>query len=326
MADDQLRIGIIGCGGISRAHVGGYSKAGGAVIAAVADVSEAARGKAAADTGATAYADWRELMDSEDLDAVSVCTPPSSHREIALGCIDAGLAVLCEKPLADTLEAAREVAQAAEASEKPFMVAFKFRFHPGVERAKQLIDSGELGTPVLLRTMAAGYVDMSDRWFSRRAIAGGGVALDNGVHLLDTARYVAGEITDVSARVATIGQEMEVENTAAFLFSLERGGFGTATISWVSALMGDWLGEVHGTGGSISWDWGRMAHTPAGGERSETEYAPGECDMFAREVSHFLECVRTGERPRATAADGLRAQELIDAAYRSAAELIAVRL
>jgi len=90
--------------------------------------------------------------------------------------------------------------------------------------------------------------------------------------------------------------------------------------------MGDWLGEVHGTGGSISWDWGRMAHTPAGGERSETEYAPGECDMFAREVSHFLECVRTGERPRATAADGLRAQELIDAAYRSAAELIAVRL
>jgi len=325
MSDQALKIGIIGCGGISRAHAGGYKSAEGAEIVAVSDVRPGAAEAMAGDQGAAFYDDWRKMISCEKLDAVSICTPPSSHREIALGCVEAGLAVLCEKPLADSVPAAAEIEQAARSSGKPFMVGFKFRFHPGVERAKELLEAGELGEVVLMRTMAAGFTDMSDRWFSKRAIAGGGVALDNGVHLLDTVRFVAGDIADISARASTIAQEMEVENTAAFLFSLERGGYGTAMLSWISATMGDWLGELHGTKGSVFWDWASFEHRPKDGERACVEYSPEECNMFEREVAHFLDCVRTGATPRATAEDGLRVQQVIEAAYRSADDEIVVR-
>jgi len=325
MADEQLRIGIIGCGGISRAHASAYKKAAGCRVVAVSDVRPGAAEAMAGDLGAECYDDWERMISSEELDGVSICTPPSSHREIALGCIGAELAVLCEKPLADSVVAAAEIEEAARSSKKPFMVGFKFRFHPGVERARELLRSGELGEPVLFRTMAAGFVDMSDRWFSKRKIAGGGVALDNGVHLLDTVRFVAGEIADISARATTIAQEMEVENTAAFLFSLEGGGFGTTTLSWVSAGMGEWLGELHCTGGSVFWGWSNFVHRPKDGEAVAVDYSPEEGDMFGREVAHFVECVRSGATPRATAEDGLRVQEIIEAAYRSAEEEVAIR-
>src|SRR5688572_33265451 len=126
---DKFRIGIVGCGGIAREHVRAYQAIAGVEIAQVFDVVDVAARLLAKAAGARVAGLVEEMAASASVDAVSICTPPAMHPQNAAPFLAAGIAVLCEKPLAATLDAAGALAEQVRRSDSPFMVAFCHRFH-----------------------------------------------------------------------------------------------------------------------------------------------------------------------------------------------------
>ena len=318
MNSGDLRVGVIGAGGISAAHLRGY-RANGATIAAVADV-DLARARARADEyGGAAYADYREMLEREHLDAVSICAPPNVHRDAALAAIARGLPVLCEKPLARTVEEGREMVAAAELAGTIFQTAFCHRFHGPIIGLKQLIDEGALGEPVAFRNRFGGHPRGIERsWFVQPEISGGGVLLDNGVHSVDLFRHLCGEVASATARTRTVLPGLRVEDTVALLLVATGGAIGTIELSY-AAPVSDNVVIVYGTAGQgvVDYDAGELRYRREV-DTAWTREPAAPPDRFQREIEHFLRCVRTGERPRVDGRDGLRALEVIAEAYRSA--------
>ena len=143
-------------------------------------------------------------MDS--LDAVSLCTVPSTHHGIAIDLLKAGVNVLCEKPLAISVTQAEEMSRTAKERNRLLFTAFKFRFHDEVRRAKELIDAGSLGQILNFRLMFGGYIDMAGQWYSQKALSGGGIIMDNGPHAADLMHFLFGDVKSVTAQV---GQHAE---------------------------------------------------------------------------------------------------------------------
>ncbi len=146
-----------------------------------------------------AFTDAESMADAVELDAVLVCTPPSTHREICCALMERGIHVLCEKPLAISSADAEVMIAAAEARGLHFMMASKFRYVADAQKAKELIADGTIGEVVLFENVFTGRVDMSTRWNSNPEIAGGGVLIDNGTHSVDVARFCLGELAEVQA-------------------------------------------------------------------------------------------------------------------------------
>ena len=137
------------------------------------------------------------MLATVELDAVVVCTPPDSHPTIVLEAIAAGKAVLCEKPLAITVGAARAMVAAAASVGVLFAMATKFRFVDDVIEARGLVESGVVGEIIQLENTFASRVEMSTRWNADPTVSGGGVLIDNGTHSVDIARAFLGPIREV---------------------------------------------------------------------------------------------------------------------------------
>lgn len=316
----KLRIGIIGCGGISAAHIGAYGKLPEEVaIVAFCDAVRESAAMRAAGTDAAVYSDWAEMLQRERLDAISVCTPPSTHREIVVAALEQGLPVLCEKPLAGGIEDARAMVAVAERTGKLLMPAFCHRFHPPVLALKELLASGALGTPFLFRNMFGGKANMESNHRAVKALAGGGVLVDNSSHAMDMFRYLVGEVYNVSARAATVAQKMETEDLGAILFEGPARCMGTV-ISTYSIPVFDNNVEVFGSEGTaVIQYWGADLRYQKAGEKEWTVISgAGKPDRFAAEIAHFVRCVRGEEQPITTPRDGLRVQEVMGAVYRAA--------
>ncbi|MGZ4803560.1 MAG: Gfo/Idh/MocA family protein, partial [Acidimicrobiia bacterium] len=223
----ELRIGLIGAGGIAQSYVGVFDAIEGARITAVADVRSRAANTIAEAVRGTAFPSHRALLEEANVDAVLVCTPPSTHPEIALQAIERGLHVLCEKPIAIEVQNATRMVAAAEAAGVVFTMAAKFRFVADVIRARQIVDSGILGELIVLENSFVSRVDMSRRWNSDPAIAGGGVLIDNGTHSVDIVRYFLGPVAEVMAVEANRTQQLPVEDTASMLLRTNDGVLAT---------------------------------------------------------------------------------------------------
>jgi predicted dehydrogenase len=313
-----VRVAIIGAGNIARTHLLAY-QANAATVVAFADVDLARARLLADEAGANAYADYREMLGAETVDAVSICTPPSSHRDAALHVLSRGLPVLCEKPLARSVDEGREIAEAARRAGVPFQIGLCHRFHSTVLRLKDLIDSGALGTPVSFRNRFATRIDnIQQSWFVDREIAGGGVILDNGVHSIDLFRFLCGEVTSVVARQSITIAGLKVEDTAALALTSERGIVGTIELSWATPGSDNAI-TVYGSEGQATVDYNaREIRFQLAGQNDWTREGESAPNRFTREISHFLECVRTGGQPSPGLGDGLRALEVIAQAYVSA--------
>ena len=199
MTTRRLRAGIVGCGGIARAHVAGYIAAGNVDVTAVYDISsEAATTLAEAIGPGAAVATTIEGVLSREVDLVSVCTPPGAHLESCLPFVEERVAVLCEKPLERDAERAIRLANAVHTANALFMTAFCHRFHPPVIELKRLIDSGVLGEPLFLRSIFSGLMELSGDHRSRPELSGGGSLIDLSSHSVDLFRHLIGEPTEVT--------------------------------------------------------------------------------------------------------------------------------
>jgi len=318
----ELRVGIVGCGGIARAHVRAYQKVGCIRIVAVYDVLSGAAQRLAKETGARVAASPAEMARQDTLDAVSICSPPAAHYENCRPFLAAGVPVLCEKPLEVNLPRACRLAAAVRRSGTPFMVAFCHRFHPAIIELRKLIVRGVLGRPILFRNIFGGYLALKGNHRADPHLSGGGCLIDHCSHSVDLFRFLVGEPACVQAITGNVLQNVPIEDFGMMHLETARGGFGEITSSYSFKVCRNWV-EWYGTKGTALvsyWNEGEpdLRYRVAGGAWKVVDCSRHP-DRFTAEIAHFLSCVRNRRRPAITVADGLAANRIVAAAYESVA-------
>jgi perosamine synthetase len=310
-----LRIGIIGCGQMGEWHLNSYRKNPNAVCTAYADTDIARAQRFNSKVAGHVYTDYREMIKNEKLDGVSVCTIPSTHHQIVHDLLDAGINVLCEKPLAVSLDEARSMTQKANDKNKILLTAFKFRFFDEVREAKQILDKKMLGKIINFRVMFGGYIDMKDAWYSKKELSGGGVIMDNGPHAFDLIRYLLGNISEVGAHNSQF-QGLAVEDTAQLICRLEQGGWGTIDLSWAIPAPSKTYCEIYGEEGTLNLDFDGLSYkfnTWDSYKRIDNKTSVKEA--FDRQIDHFVHTISTHQPLTVNNQDGLESQILIVKAY-----------
>lgn len=320
IAERDLRVGLVGAGGIAQSYVQVFDAVPGARITAVADVRGFAASAIAEQVRGTAYPSHRALLEDADIDAVLVCTPPNTHPEIALQSIERGLHVMCEKPLAIDVGNAALMVEAAEHAGVVFTMAAKFRFVEDVIRARQIVDSGILGELMVVENAFASRVDMSRRWNSDPSVSGGGVLIDNGTHSVDIVRSFLGPISDVMAVEGKRIQHLDVEDTASMLVRTPEGALGTIDLSWSLARVTDAYLTVYGSEGTISVGWNGARYKQVSSPEW-VEFGSGyqKVACMGAQVANFCAAIRGREQIVVTADDAIASVAVIEAAYASLA-------
>lgn len=300
-----LRVGVMGLG-IGKRHLQSYASMPDVEIVAVADLDPVRADEQARTYGAKAYTDALAMVANERLDAVSICTPPKSHLALTRAAAEAQTHVLCEKPMAPNLADCDAMVGVCRAAGVRLMIAQKKRFHPLVQRLKDLT-RGELGSiRWAVVKYALGRVPMD--WFWDEA-DGGGPIQENSIHAVDLLRYLMGDVSMVMAAGGNLFNPEHAPqiDTAAVTLQFEKGGIaalglGQAT-EWSVADEHFFFacdgGEARFSGRfdvPIHWWMARR-----NGEPQTETVEPDDC--FDREIAHFLHCVRTGEEPLVTGQD-----------------------
>lgn len=226
----RMPIGVIGAGRIGRIHVAHALAFSEVTVAAIADPTDAARAFAAS-VNLPWFTDHRAMLDAVKPRAVIVATPNVSHVAIGLDCIARGIATLMEKPIADSVEDAQRLCDAASAARVALLVGHQRRHNPIVRRAKQLVAQGVLGRPVSATVMSTWLKPdpyFNTRW---RREPGGGPVLINLIHDIDLLRHLLGDVVSVQAMTSNRVRGFGVEDTAAVLLQFANGALGTVSVS-----------------------------------------------------------------------------------------------
>ncbi|MDQ3863075.1 MAG: Gfo/Idh/MocA family oxidoreductase [Actinomycetota bacterium] len=262
----------------------------------------------------------------EEVDALVVCSENSNHARDVIPALKSGVHVLCEKPIATTIEDARAMIQASEASGTQLRTAFPVRYLPSVARARELVRGGALGRVLALSGTNHGQIPGG--WFLDPELAGGGAVMDHTVHLADILRWMLDvEVKSVYAELDSFFEAGEIDDAAILTLELEGGpvadgAFATIDPSWSRGdgypTWGDVTLRIAGTSGVLDVDpFARPLRTFDHRSGSPSWSYTGE-DMNALMLADFLRGVAEGEPSGASGLDGLRTLEVVLAAYRSA--------
>ncbi|MBQ8510459.1 MAG: Gfo/Idh/MocA family oxidoreductase [Clostridia bacterium] len=271
---NTIRIGVIGCGGIANGkHLPELSRADGAVIHALCDIDEGKLNAAGDKYGVPAerrFTDWHDLIACPEVDAVDICTPNCLHVPMAEGAVDAGKPFCCEKPLGISYAETVRLLEETEAKDIQSMICFSYRFMPAVRYAKHLVEQGAIGNVV---SFYAQYLKnsayMKNRGLDWRFVgkdARYGVSGDLGVHLLDLASFLSGDVTSLTADLGIAVKErkrldsdefapVETDDFCHFLARFDKGA--SATFSITRAAFGNInriCVEVCGDKGALRFD------------------------------------------------------------------------
>ncbi|MCB0825015.1 MAG: Gfo/Idh/MocA family oxidoreductase [Armatimonadetes bacterium] len=316
-----MKVGVVGTGGMGNVHARHYVN--------MPDVELYAYDRDLEKLGAFCKHHGAKKTDSyEDLlatcDIVDICLPTHLHKQFSLEAIDAGKAVLLEKPMARTVEECREILDAANAKGVPFSVGHVVRFFPEHEKAHQVVVSGEIGDPAAVRMRRGGRAPVgSDGWFQNPELSGG-VILDLGIHELDWLRWTLGECTQVfaqSVRANFPNLDSNVQGDYALItLSFESGAIAHVEATWMDPSGFRTTLEVCGSKGLIDFD-SRNApslrtHTDSG-TRNETPNHVST-DPYYRQLRGFVDAVKNGTEPAVGGLDGLKAVAIALAAIESA--------
>lgn len=242
----MLKIGIIGCGKITEVrHAPEYHENPNCQLAAFFDVVPEKAEAMAKEYGAKAYASVEELLAS-DVDAVSVCVANRFHAEISIQALKAGKHVLCEKPMATTPEDCEAMVATAKETGKYLMIGQNQRLAKAHVKAKELLDSGEMGEILAFETHfihpgPEGWTGSANSWFFDKRTAQFGAMADLGVHKTDLLHYLTGKkIVKTSAVITTVdkrypdGRLIDVDDNAFAIYTLENGVVGTMHVGWTN--------------------------------------------------------------------------------------------
>src|SRR5580658_2040665 len=226
-----MRVAIIGCGFIGQKRARALP---GATLVACFDVVPE-RAKALADeAGAEALASWEAVVARPDVDAVIVATTHDALPRIGLAAIQAGKHVLVEKPAARRAEELKPLIDAAARAGVSVRVGFNHRYHPALRKARELVDAGELGPLMYIRARYGhgGRIGYDKEWRARPEISGGGELIDQGMHVIDLARWFLGDFVDVHGFAQTYFWDMPVEDNGFMLLRTAHAQVASLHASW----------------------------------------------------------------------------------------------
>lgn len=323
---DRLRVGLIGAGGITRAHIPAYRQcADQAVVTAIADArEEAAAAARTALGGGTVFSDWRDLLEHGEVDAVDICLPHDLHEPVAVAAADAGKHILVEKPIARTLPEADAMIAAANRAGVTLMVCHDRRYHSEFVRIKALLDEGVIGRLLCLRLDHNQYIRLQpEHWIFQKERLGGGAVMSCLTHQFDLMRWYGGEVATVGGLSLTMPERMEGEIIGVAPLRFTSGAIGDAVINWHMqgrGLPGGLWYELvwlSGTDGNLH-NWNGIHVLRHGGHADHYETTPVEEGTgHPRAIAHFIDCVREGRRPLTDGRAGRAALEIALAAYQS---------
>ena len=285
--------------------------------------------------------DLREALKKHKPDAVIVANPTSLHLDTAIPAAEAGCHILLEKPISYSTERLDQLEKVVKKSGSKILVAFQFRFHPGLIRAKQLISDGEIGRVISAHVHFGEYLPAWHPWedyrkgYAARADMGGGVVLTQ-CHALDYLPWLVGKVKSVWGFTAKLSDlEVDVEDTAKIGLRFESGALGSLHLDFNQQPPSHRF-EVIGTKGTLKWDLSNGATRiyraspeslaistgmgiKAGGEWEAYPLADGweRNLMFLEQMKHFVAVVRGEVEPICTLDDGVRVMKLISAVHQS---------
>ena len=236
---DPLRVALIGVGEIARrGHLPGFVQAGAKIVALCSQRNPRLPDLAAEYGVERCYYDWQQMLQDGGFDAVSICTPPALHCEMAVESARRSYHILVEKPMALTLEQCDQMIEAAAKMGVLLMVAHNQRFMVQYQQAKQLLNSGRLGRPYLAHTVFghAGpeHWSPTQQWYFQPDLAGQGALADLGSHKIDLLRWLLGqEVVEVVTLGATFEKATTANDTAVCLLRFNQGTLATIQASWV---------------------------------------------------------------------------------------------
>lgn len=319
------RIGLIGAGMIASWHAERWQQLP-VEIAGFYDTTKDKAESAASRFGGKSF-DTLDAL-TREVDVVDVCTPTYAHKEGVLAAAEAGKPVVCEKPLARTLEDAEAIVSACEQAGVPLFVAQVVRFFPQYARAKAVLESGQLGRPGVMRTLRGGSFPRpsKDSWYADFS-RGGGVIMDLAIHDLDFARWCFGEVKRVFARGLTFTGD-PTRDHALITLRFANGAISHIEGSWAFP-PGQFITSLEIAGDEGIVEWSSLEPPPVRGSfRSETDTGKGvsddmanplapEDDPYYRELEHFLACLEAGTPFSVSPQDGVEAVRLSLAAIES---------
>ena len=231
--------------------------------------------------------------------------------------MNAGVAVLCEKPLAIDLASAQELIGGASQAGVEFQLATKFRHVPDIRKARDLIHHGIIGDPLTFHVEFSGMTDMSNRWNSNSSLSGGGVLIDNGCHAVDTVRFLLSGIVKIQGVPLRPVQHLPVEDSAMMLATTDCGATGKITLSWSMKSWGDYYISIQGTRGMIQIGWKKSFLHVEGEAPVEIGTGYSKLGAHKRMMGMFRDLVRGSEERWISNEDALASSTVIEAAYRS---------
>lgn len=332
-----LAIALVGAGLIGRAHLERLDASPDCACAAICDPTEAAKALAAV-RGLPWFPSPRAMLAAMAPDGAIVATPNALHVPNAIDCLEAGVPVLVEKPLAESVAAAQTLVAAQARTGVAVLAGHHRRHNPIVKAARRLVREGRLGRIVAVNSLF--LIRKPDDYFdvSWRREAGGGPVLINLIHDIDNLRFICGEIESVQAMTSNATRGLAVEDTAALIFRFANGALGTATVSDTTPSPWSWelsSGEnkaypqrdghcylIAGSEGSLALpklDLWSYEGKPGWWEplRQET-LAVDPVEPLAEQIRHFCAVIRGTEQPITNAADAARTLAVVEAVAEAA--------
>jgi predicted dehydrogenase len=318
---------VVGCGSIGRRHLGNLQTLGVRDILAF-DVVEKRRHEIAEKFHVPVYADYEEAL-AQGVRAVLICSPTRLHLEQSLQAASLGCHLFIEKPVASSLEGLDQLAALVQANQIKTLVGCNFRFHPGLQKVKSLLESGTVGNIVSARAQFGQYLPYWHPWedyrlgYSARHELGGGVLLDR-IHELDYVRWLLGDVASVAALIGKLSNlEIDTEDTVDLLLRFVGGYFGTVHVDYVRRTY-DCSFEVVGDNGTIQWsfqDHRVRWFTAAENCWHSLEWPKYDVNaMYLDQFRHFFRLLEGEEASTADVNEGARVLEIALAARRAADE------
>ena len=322
MAESDFRYGIVGCAGMGETHADAVEAIDDASLVACADVDEAIARSFADDYGTARYADPAEMAVDADLDLASVCTPNGTHLEIVADLAEAGVDVLCEKPLEITPDRVDRLIDVCEREGITLGCILQRRTFGGPRLAREAVADGRLGDLVLGDVAVKWYREQSyydDVPWHGTTDLDGGILLTQALHGVDLLQWVTGGIERIAADLETVHHDVAVPDTAVASVEFAEGGYGQITATTATYPQQPITLRLHGTRGTIEWHEDELDRFET--KRGAEDATPEPFHMgtgIPGQVRDFVAAIRDDREPMVPPDEARRALEITFAAQRAA--------
>jgi len=313
----MLNIGVIGYGFIGKVHAQNYINNPNINRVVIADPLEINR-SLAEKTGFKTYESFEDMLNSERINAVSICTPHHTHRDIALRVMDYKIPILLEKPIATSREEIKELIEKAERLNIKVMVAHSLRFSDTFGLAKKMVEDEEIGDILFIigRYLAFKDYNQYPKWKTSKREAWGGTLFRDGIHIVDAILWISGKkVISADGTPLNLLFDTEVEDTFLGTISFQDGSIAQLSMSSITRGFEQIGLELYGTKGSLKVNNDELIIYKEDGIPKYIKPAVGSSDFWKNQIDHFIDCIINDREPLVTLKEAEKTMETIFMLY-----------